>query len=584
MKLRTRPVLILPMVACAAIWLTSAAHAVQAGSSDAETAIVGATLIDGTGNPPLHNSVIVVQGNRIKSVGPSGKLSYSPDANIIDAKGKFVLPGLFDSHVHCRDWVGELFLAYGVTSVIDMGNPVEWVMAQKEAVEKKKISGPRIFASGEALALRFDSSRELTEKDLTQVRSAVQGNIAQGASHISVTVTQDPRTFGAIAEEAHKAGVPVSTYTMYPQEEIGLGVDALQHSYSLSAGSKQDPKLLQAIREETQARDTPRYLKHPLNYLVEADPDDFIRLLAQHGTYVIPSMIFEYKLFNDHRAEFEQQNLELLKNPNLRYVNFEDYFPQLMSYSHFGIPRLGGPGFFGTIDFTSSEFKQYQQSYRNLQHLLSKLLQQGGKVLAGTDAPNMLLPGISLHQELQLLVDAGLTPMQAIVAATSRPAAYVRKEADLGTVSPGKIADLLILDADPLEDIRNTRKIHSVIQGGKVLDTSFHPEFSNPIPRPNNFETQRNPVPQVGDASPKAGTEGDEQITLSVVGSNFIDESVVLFAGERVPTTFVKDTELKASVPGRLLKRVGTFPIAVWNPKPQGGISGDVKFIVKFRR
>lgn len=550
----------------------------------ADTVITGATLIDGTGNAPLPNAVVIIRNGSVQAVGQAGKLPYPASAKVIDANGKFIIPGLFDSHVHYRDWVGELFLAYGITSVIDMGNPVDWVKAQKEAIEKGKIVGPRIFASGDALGQRFRNvSGDLSAKDLEQIRNSVRNNIAQGASHISVTVTTDPRAVPAIIDEAHKAGVPVSAYTMYPKEQIGSGLDALQHSYSLSAGSKRDPGILEAIRNEANRDDTPRYAKHPLNYRIDAEPSDFIQLLAKRKIYIIPSMIFEYKLFNDHRAEFERQNLELLQNPGLRYVNYEDYFLQLTSGTQYGIPRLGGPGFFGTIDFESAEFKEYQQSYRNLQKLVKAVSDGGGNVLAGTDAPNMLLPGISLHQEMELLVDAGLTPMQVIVSATSKPAAYVHRQNDLGTIAPGHIADLLILDANPLDDIRNTRKIRTVVQAGRVLDTSFHPNFANPIPRPNANETQRNPLPQVRDVFPKAATEGDHQAEITVRGSNFIYESVVLFDGQRVPTTFVSDTQVKAVIPAPLLQRVGTFPVSVWNPKPQGGTSGDAKFIVAFR-
>lgn len=559
------------------------ARAQQPGSAEI-TVIIGGTLIDGTGRPPRKEAEILIEGKRIKSIGEVGKTAYPPDARVIKATGKFILPGLFDSHVHYRDWVGELFLAHGVTSVIDMGNPIDWVLAQRDAIAKGKMAGPRIFVSGDALHQRFGSpSSPLSEKDIEAVRRAVRETIAKGVDKIAAMIQQDPRTFSIIAEEAHKAGIPVSAYTTYPREEVAAGLDAIEHSYSLASGSKKDPTILRLIREQSQATDVPRYLKNPLNYSMDPDADDFIQLLVEKGTYVIPSLIFEYKLFNGHRAEFEQQNLSLLMNPNLRYVKFEDFVPQLTSYSHFGIPRLGGPGYFGTLNFEGEESKQYQKSFRNLQAFLKQFSQRGGKILAGSDAPNMDLPGISLHQELQLLVELGMTPMQVIQAATRLPATFIRKDKDLGTVEPGKLADIIVLDADPLQDIKNIRRINTVMKEGRVLDTTYHADFVNPIPRPSTVEMQRNPEPHITDIFPKAATEGDETVTLTVRGSDFIFESAVVFDGERVATKFSRDTELIATIPSRLLKRVGTVPVAVWNPLPAGGISGDIKFIVKFK-
>ena len=556
--------------------------------------IVGGTLIDGTGKPPLDDAIIVIEGDRIRSVGQKGRLNYPQTSKVIDAAGKFIIPGLFDSHVHYRNWMAETFLAYGVTSVIDMGSPTEWIVAVRDGIAKGEIAGPRIFTSGDAMDFRYQNApagASLPPEELAKLRKAVRELIAQGVDQITITIRQDPRTYPILIEEAHKAGIPVSAYSAYPQKAIAEGLDGLQHSYTLAAGSKkEDSAVLQVIREETQARNEPYYRKHTMNYFIEQDNDDWVRFLARHPTYVIPSLIFEYKLINDHREQYERENFVLLTNPSLRYMPVDDWLPQLMSYSHAGIPRLGGPGFFGALDFEGKEFQRYREGYRTEQTFLRKLEQAGGKILAGTDAPNSVLGGISLHHELQLLVDAGLSPMQAILAATRDPATFIRKQQLLGTIEPGKLADLVILGADPLHDIANTRKVELVMKNGRLLDTSYHADFPDPIPRPL-LEYHWNPVPAVTVLSPKMATEGDGEVSLSVSGRGFIGirkgdssySSVVLFDGVPIPTVFISDTELQSKIPARLLHRVGTFRVQVSNPRPIGGISNEAKFLVKFR-
>lgn len=204
-------------------------------------------------------------------------------------------------------------------------------------------------------------------------------------------------------------------------------------------------------------------------------------------------------------------------------------------------------------------------------------------MLSGPDAPNMVMPGLSLHHEMQLMVDAGLTPMQALMSATKWPAEFLRKQAQLGTVEAGKIADAVILNANPLEDIANTKSIEMVIKDGQIVDRTMHPDYTNPIPRPEADQSQINPEPRSRSLTPIIATEGDPSASLVVRGQNFARTSVVIFDGQWIPTTFVNPSELNATIPGRLLARVGTFSVKVWSPKPGGGMSNDVKFMVKFR-
>ena len=540
------------------------------------TAIVGATLIDCTGKPPMPDSVVVTEGNIIKAVGKKGSVTYPADAKVIDGTGKFVMPSFIDAHIHYRDWLPEMMLAYGVTAHSDMGNPTDWILAQRDAIAEGNVIGPRIFASGDQLGIRSPGST------IEQVRQTVQSHIAKGVNKIALTMLQDPEMLQLVVEEARKANIPISAWTMYPREAIALGVDAIEHSYSLGIASKYDNReMLNLIRDE-QKRNPGLYEKQSFNYLMEKEPDDFIPLLVQKHGYLIPDLVFDFKFINDRWKEFEDENVALATNPNLRYIPSDDWLPQLMSYSEAGVTH-DPAGIFGTLDRRSKDFERWLHGYRTEQHFLKKVVDAGGKVLAGTDAPNILLPGISLHHEMRLLVDAGFTPMQAIMAATIWPAEFLRQQKKLGTVEAGKMADLIVLKANPLDDIKNTRSIDLVMKDGEIVDRTFHPDFQNPIPRGLVSESQMNPRPTIRDISPKIAVEGDKEVTISIIGRDFRRASLAAFDGHWVPTTVINDGEIKATIPGELLKRVGTYSVTVWSPRPFGGTSPDIKFMVKYR-
>ena len=552
------------------------------GPAEATTVITGGTLIDGTGRAPLKNAVVVIEANKFKAVGASGKVSVPPGAKTIDAAGKFIIPGLFDSHIHYRDYVPELFLAYGITSVIDMGNPAEYILAQRDGINQGKVVGPRIFTGGPALMeLETPAPNPAgSARSADEVRKAVRDLIAKGVDQITVNIGQGPETFAVIAEEAHKAGLPVSAYTMYPREELSAGLDILEHSYSIAAGTKTDQSMLEQMRLE---RDASPYQKHPFDYMIDAGgEDEFIRLLIQKKSYVIPSLAFEYKLIHDHVDEFKQDYLNVLGNPGLAYLPHDDYVVEAMNTMLGAIPRLSGPGFFGTLDRHSEEYRDYEAGYRRLQLFLAKLEKAGGNVLAGTDAPYLIPPGISLHHELQLLVDAGFTPMQVLVSATQKPAAAMHKQKILGTIEAGKLADLLILRANPLDDIKNTRTIETVIKDGRVVDTAFHPGFVNPIQRPfsAHSEPEYNREPVLQSIFPLTATLGDSDVSLTVQGAGFTKESGVSFDGQLVPTTFVSERQLKAIIPSHLFQRVGSFSVVISTPRPGGGSSRPIGFSV----
>jgi hypothetical protein len=203
----------------------------------------------------------------------------------------------------------------------------------------------------------------------------------------------------------------------------------------------------------------------------------------------------------------------------------------------------------------------------------------------GTAPHSFVLPGLSFHHELQLLVDAGLTPTQAIQAATSWAAEVVRKDKDVGTLAPGKLADVVILSRNPLENIANTRSVETVLQGGRVQPTGFHRTYTNPIARmaARGAPGEGFPRPQLDAVTPGAATEGASGTTLTVRGRSFVRGTTVIFDRAPLDTTFVSESELRAVMPERLTRIPGSYPVYVSSPKPGGGDSNAVPFIVKYR-
>ncbi|MBI3062628.1 MAG: hypothetical protein HYY83_11705, partial [Deltaproteobacteria bacterium] len=176
--------------------------------SDNKTAIViqGGRLIDGNGGSPVENATVIIEGNRIKRVA-SGKVDFPREARVINAAGKTILPGLIDNHVHYRDFYGELFLAYGVTTVRDLGNPLDWILAQRDAVNLGKVAGPRIFCAGGGIYGRGWLAHHVVPANPEEARQAIRRFIEQGVDYAKIHLGVPVEIARSAAEEAHKAGL-----------------------------------------------------------------------------------------------------------------------------------------------------------------------------------------------------------------------------------------------------------------------------------------------------------------------------------------------------------------------------------------
>jgi hypothetical protein len=565
--------------------------------------IEGGTLIDGNGGEPIENALIIIEENKIRSVGKKGNLRYPDDSQVIRADGKFILPGLMDAHSHYQDWMTELVLTHGVTGVFEIGGGGEWGVAQRDAILQGKIVGPRLYMAVGSLAGgrismlygRRPEDRTLSARMVTMdaeaARQVTRLFIDAGADMIKVHRGPPVEVYRAAATEAHRVGLPVVAQplgpTVYAREAILAGVDGLEHAAGVHISIAKSPEKWQGFGQvEAHSLDPTPFIDMDEQKAVE-----LIELMVEREVWLEPDLIAEGRGFHKSRDQFELQGYRLLNNPELAYIPKERRYRLLDKFKEFD-------------NLERSVWERRNQGYQNMVRFMRMFADAGGLVLTGTDASSWAIPGLAVHQEMQILVEeVGLTPMQAILSATRNSAQGFRVLDRVGTIEPEKFADLIILSKDPLADIRNTMEIEQVIMDGKIVERGYHRWYKNPLPRMAP-EGQRwlsalktiswrttafgQPTPGIESVSPSVVTEGSPTLTLTLHGLNFTDRSAVEFDGVPVPATFVSDKELHVTIAGQLIAHVGTFPITVANPDPLqdekfGGISNRVFLLVNYQ-
>ncbi len=555
-------------------------------ATGAPVVIQGGRLIDGNGGKPVDHATVIIEGNRIKRVAV-GKVDFPKEARVIDATGKTILPGLIDNHVHYRDLNGELFLAHGITSVRDLGNPLDWIIAQRDAVTLGKIPGPRIFCAGGGFYGKSTAQHHMTASTPEEARKLTKWLIGLPVDYAKVHLGVPLDITRAVAEVAHAEGLRVTDHlesSIIPYVEAG--VDGTEHGTGCAEAmirSKEGLEKLASIKLWLAKFLGPWSLAEREYY------SEVTEFLAKRGTFIEPTMVL-WGASMGKRERWEREDYELLKNPGLSYISEDERILWLDHYYFAYGARVKEPEQDVIIRNHYSMYgilpkDQLIEGHMRLAEFLCQLVKAGGHVVTGTDS-TAVLPGISLHREMELLVEAGLSPMQAILAATKVGADYLGKVGELGTVEEGKLADVIVVNGDPLRDITKTRRIDTVIKDGEIIDTSYHVGFSNPIPRLYNQEFYGYPAPRLEKISPRVAVEDGGEIELNLIGQGFFPVSSVCLGGCRILTNFVSQKELVATIPSHLLK-VGNFSVSVVNPKPhefrdRGGTSNSLAFMVKF--
>ncbi len=561
------------LILCSVAMLAS----IQAHGQNRPLVIEAGTLIDGRGGTPLRNSVIVIEGSRIKAVGTQGQVSYPQNALVIQAQGQSILPGLIDSHIHFLDFTPPLFLHFGVTTVFDTANRTDWILAQREALKKGRIKGPRLFVTGWVI----DGPRHRTDMTATperggyrthvntveEARMATRDMIRQGVDAIKVHEGLTLEMLKTIIEEAHSAGLEVVGHTHNPREAVLAGLNFIEHGEPLPYATIGDPEKLRAAQEGRLP--TPEADMDPRLF------DPLIDLFISNGVYLNPTLSRSWINVMPKRSEWSELAAKILGDRSMRFI------PKARLQFWLQTAKAAD------TDTRSPQMQRRQEGFRRVEEFTRRYAQAGGRVLTGPDTGSSSgptnIPGLSMHIEMEALVDAGLTPMQAILGSTKWAAEFFHLERDLGTVEPGKLADLILIEGDPLADIRATREIRAVILDGQLIDTRFDQNFRNPMPRPVALESVLEYMgPEILEIAPKIAQEGDSKVDLEVSGKKFSPRSVIRFDTTDLPTVFVSQSRLTGNIDGALLKEVGTYAVTVVNPGSGGGTSNVQYFVVKF--
>jgi len=424
--------------------------------------IAHASVINPATSSVQPDTTVVVQGNRIISVSSSKEFHIPGGARVINGTGKFLIPGLWDMHVHTafgnwfpggRDIILPLFIANGVTGVRDMGGDVAVLQTWRNQIEAGQITGPHIVFSGPMLDgylpdgrnLRFPSSVPVTSP--VDARAAVDSLVAQHVDFIKVQSLLSPESYLAAADEALKRGLPI----------VGHVPDKVRITQVVAAGQKSIEHLMGSFEGCSSQEDKFIQGQGSLHLLLTTnDPkkcDDLIKLLARTQTWQVPTLAWQRGGTFLDQLDWQHQPLDRYVPAYWRDVTWKRFKEEMM-------PDL--------LHDPLSLRREYFA--RNLQ-MVGTMHRAGVPFMAGTDtaAGIYIMPGFSLHDELANFVEAGFTPMEALQTATSNPAKFLGRN-DAGKIEANYVADVVLLNADPLQNIRNTEKIAAVIANGKYLD------------------------------------------------------------------------------------------------------------------
>lgn len=436
-------------------------------------AISDVTIIDATGAPTKPHMTVIITGDRITKIAKTGEVAIPKDAQVINGTGKFLIPGLWDMHVHTvlkslPETYFPMFIANGVTGVRDMAGDLGLLKELRKDINEGRLLGPRIIA-GQMVdgpkpvwpGLPISISNEI---DARQTVASVKD---RGADFIKVYSLIPRPAYFALADEAKKRGITFAGHvplSVSASEASDAGQKSIEHLDGiLLACSAIEPELRKTIEEATKhARDTSQMrasLVRVLNqteframetYSQEKAAALFARFAA-NGTWQAPTLVV-------HRVAAFLDDSDFTNDPRLKYVR-RDIRDSWKNQDDFRLKNR-----------TAESSTRYRMLFQKRLELIMAMHRAGVKILAATDALLWyVFPGFSLHDELELFVKAGLNPMEALQTATRNPAIYLGLIDMVGTVEMGKKADLVLLEANPLENISNTKTITAVIVGGRLI-------------------------------------------------------------------------------------------------------------------
>ena len=552
-------------------------------AEDRPLVVRGGRLIDGTGRPPVERATIFIRAGRFERIDVDGNAPVPPGAEVIDAAGLTILPGFIDGHGHLEDFQGELYLHLGITTCasINIFQDGPWALAQKRGTALGKIRGPRIWMAGRAIG------GERVETDAPDGRS-VRGNIvvrapdearravarkhAMGVDIIKVNEFLPFDLLKVVVEEAHRLGMPVTTHTVDAIESARAGVDGIEHIWGVGNSSLlYGPSRLKLHEDRLGGlidQEIAGSYYEPENY------DRIIAEMVERGVGWTPTIAKWLRPLSPSAARFRARESEILDNP---LANLPGAVRAVTELAYTKLLKR----------YTPEQLDRAKIGYEKANEFIRRFVKAGGLLKEGSDPPRGMA-GILLHEALVMDVEAGVPAMTAIQAATLNAAKVYKKDKDFGSVEVGKVADLAIVEGDPLADIWATQNVRIVVKDGEKIDIRFT-GYKNPIPSFYAYQT----LPMELDISPNAALQGDGPFALTVRGDGIWPFHKVMlkrefggifnFNATELPTQYVSKTELRAEIGPDLIREAGTYTITV---KGEGEVlpeSSRAHLIVGFR-
>jgi imidazolonepropionase-like amidohydrolase len=451
-------------------------------------AIAHVTVIDATGAAARSDMTVLVSNQHIAMIGSSATTAIPRGAQVVDGAGKFLIPGLADMHVHLtgagepkgsREFILPLLVANGITTVRDMGGKVEFLSQLHREIENGNRPGPQIFFTGPYVDGDPPGYQPaIVVRSAAEARDAVDLLVKEKVDFVKVQSRLTRDAYFAVAEESKKRHIHFVGHApdqISALEASQAGQASIEHltGVLLACSAREDelrkrrlaPAPPDQPASEFRALDR-AWRRDLLDSYSPAKAEALFYAFVDNRTWQVPTFPILVHL------GFVTPKTNLLQDPRMRYV------PQ-------SVKNTWNQGMSAQLqNYSDEDFAIREKIVQRSLELVGKMQTAGVRIMAGTDlaAPNVF-PGSSLHEDLAYLVQAGLSPMQVLQAATKNPAEFLGKLQTQGTIEPGKIAALVLLDANPLYDIHNTQKIRGVILRGKFFDRSALDEMLAKVER-----------------------------------------------------------------------------------------------------
>jgi imidazolonepropionase-like amidohydrolase len=431
------------------------ASAACTSGGDGTIALEGATLIDGLGGEPVKDALVLVQHGHIEAVARVNEVAVPRGAQVVNLIGKTIIPGLIDAHAHVERWAAERYLAWGVTTVRDLGAAsTDSSIALKNAFDLGSVRGPRMFTSGGMIDGAPPTYATATAvRTPVEVRRAVDLRAVAGTDYIKIYTKFTSDLLKPLLDEATTLRLPVAAHLgkIDALTAARAGVASLEHMAGVVQTASRNPALYASAHDQFLRGWTTE--EKGWATLDSASVAQTARALAATRVAIVPTLVV-------HEMLSRLDNPTLLTRPGMEDVPASAASVRDVA----GLLRRTG--------WRSADLQAFRRSRARQDQFVREFKRAGGLIAAGSDAANQLLvPGLSLHEELSLLVAAGLTPIEAVTTATRKAAQLLRADS-LGRVVKGAVADLVVLDANPARDISATRRITWVMVRGQIL----HPD------------------------------------------------------------------------------------------------------------